>query len=342
MKNSLNNAADPAAFVQQLNVHLLISRCLVLVTELRITEMLATGPRTAGSLATELGLHGDSLYRVLRLVASYGFFAEDEQGRYSATDAGALLQKGVKGTLWERLRLPWQELLWATYAKLPQAVRTGEPAFELAFGEPFFEHLAADPELNLIFDSSMARFSNAENPLVAAAYPFDRHERVVDVGGGQGGLLAEILKRHSRIHGVLFDQPQVVTTPNYLKSADLAGRWEVAAGTFFESVPRGAGVYTLKRILHDWSNEQAGTILRSVRAALPHGGRVLVIDAVLEAGNAPDPNKYMDVNMLALLRGRERSEREFRELFSSADLRLVRVIALPPPATVSIVEACAN
>jgi hypothetical protein len=142
------------------------------------------------------------------------------------------------------------------------------------------------------------------------------------------------------VQGVLFDQPQVVAAPNYLKTPALEGRWETAGGNFFESVPAGAGLYVLKRIVHDWPNAQAAKILRCVREAVPRDGRVLVIDAVIEAGNLPDPNKFMDVNIMALLRGRERSEREFAELLGSAGLHLEQVIRLAAPATVSLIEAC--
>jgi hypothetical protein len=339
MNQDLRDSESALAFIQQLNVNLLVVRCLALVTELRITERLEGGPKRAEALALELGMHADSLYRVLRLVASYGFFAEDSEGRFAITPVAQLLEKGVEGSLWDRLRLPWQDLLWATYSKLPQSVQTGVPAFELAFGEPFFDHLAADPELNLIFDRSMARFSSGENVLVAAAYPFEGHPQVIDVGGGQGGLLAEILQRHASVQGVLFDQAQVVAAPNYLKLVELEGRWRTVEGNFFDAVPAGGSLYVLKRIIHDWPDVQAGQILRRIRAVMPESGRLLVIDAVLGAGNEPDPNKFMDVNIMALLRGRERSEREFRALLAAAGFELLRVIALPRPASVSVIEA---
>jgi hypothetical protein len=185
----------------------------------------------------------------------------------------------------------------------------------------------------------MARISHVENPIIARSFPFDRHGWAIDVGGGQGGLLAAVLDEHPGVRGVLFDQPQVIAAPEMLADARYAGRWEAVAGDFFRTVPPGGDVYLLKRIVHDWDDDSALVILGNCRDALRGDARLLVIDAVMKAGNEPDVNKYMDVNIMTLTGGRERTENEFRRLCDAAGLTVRRITPLPAPATLSIIEA---
>jgi hypothetical protein len=178
-----------------------------------------------------------------------------------------------------------------------------------------------------------------ENPLIAATYPFMAESLVVDVGGGRGGLLSAILDRHPTVRGILFDQPQVVAAPDRLADGRFTGRWEPLAGDFFSAVPPAGDIYLLKRIIHDWDDSRALAILRNCRTAMGRDARLLIVDAVMLPGNAPDPNKFMDVNIMTMTPGRERTEAEFRQLCASAGLRVLRLLPLPSPATLSIVEA---
>jgi hypothetical protein len=178
--------------------------------------------------------------------------------------------------------------------------------------------------------------SGPENAALAAAYPF--RGTVVDVGGGRGGLLAAVLRRYPDVRGVLFDQAQVLEDTGQLLVQAQLDRCGLCAGDFFGSVPAAGDVYVLKRVLHDWPDAEALRILRACRAALQPQARLLVIDAVLEDGNAPDPNKMLDVGIMALTRGRERSAAECRQLFDAAGLRLRRIIPPTPPSSLSIVE----
>ena len=182
----------------------------------------------------------------------------------------------------------------------------------------------------------MANFAEAENPAIAGAYDYARFGHIVDVGGGQGGLLAEILKRHPTVRGILFDLPQVIRNPAYLSKEGFAERWTTVGGDFFQSVPTGGDAYVLKRILHDWSDEQCVRILRCCRAAMGDRARLLVVDAVVPAGNTPHPGKVMDILMM-VLGGCERTEQEFSTLFAKAGLQLTTITTTP--STLSIVEA---
>ena len=337
-RGSPDSGADVAAFLQELNTHTLLLRCLGAVAEQGIADRLAPGPKTVAELATGAGLQEEPLYRVLRFVASFGFFREDESGRFHLTPRAEALRVGVAGSVRERLRRPWQELLWRTYEHLPDMLRTGDTAFDLAHGRSFFEYLASHPDLNTVFDRSMARLSQLENPTIAASYPFARHAWIVDVGGGQGGLLAAVLEHHPAVRGVLFDQPQVVAAPEQLADPRFEGRWEAASGDFFRSIPPGGDLYLLKRIVHDWDDGRALAVLNACREALRGEARLLIIDAVMKPGNEPDANKFVDVNIMALTGGRERTEHEFRRLCDSAGLQVHAVMPLPAPATLSIIE----
>ena len=308
------------------------------MAEYGIADRLASGPRTAAELAAGAGLHEETLYRVLRFLASCGFFREEASGHFHLTPRAGALRLGVPGSVRDRLRRPWQELLWRSYERIPEMLRSGEAAFDLAHGRSLFEYLASQPELNTIFDRTMARLSQLENPIIAASYEFGHHGWIVDVGGGQGGLLAAVLEHHPGVHGVLFDQPQVVAAPEQLADPRFEGRWEAAAGDFFRSIPPGGDLYLLKRILHDWDDARVLAILTACREALRDQARLLIIDAVMKPGNEPDANKFMDVNIMVLTGGRERTASEFERLCTAAGLKIHGVIPLPAPATLSIIE----
>ena len=216
------------------------------------------------------------------------------------------------------------------------SVRTGEAVFQKVRGVPFFDYLASNPEANARFNQGMANVSSVENSAVAGVYDFGSFRNIVDVGGGKGGLIAEILKAYPSARGVLFDLPQVVANPDYITKAAVQDRCEIAPGDFFEAVPRGANAYVLKRVIHDWNDQRCQTILRRCRDAVAEGGRVIVVEAVVPAGNEPHLSKISDLLMLVLGGGQERTEKEFRQLFESSGLKLSRII--PTPSMMSIIE----
>jgi hypothetical protein len=330
----------PRAFMFQIWRHVLLARALGITAELGIADLVADSPKNAGELATATGAHAESLYRVLRMLASHEVFVEDDQGRFHLTPRAAVLQTEHDESVRAVLRLAWQDVAWDTLRQLPHAVMTGEAAFDHAFGMPQFDYMAKHPDVNAAYDASMAVVSGPENAVIAQAYDFGQFTHVVDVAGGRGGLLAAVLHAYPMVQGILYEQPQVVAEPTYLRNAGLLERCDLIGGEgFFASIPQGWEVYTLKRIIHDWDDTASITILQQCRKAMAPEGRILVIDGIVRPGNAPDPIKDMDVMMLALHRGgRERTEAEFRTLFQKAELQLARVIPVPLPSTLSIIE----
>jgi hypothetical protein len=296
-------------------------RCLSVVAELGVADALADGALPLDELAARCGADPLTLGRVLRLLAPSGVFHEGPPVVFALGPLGHGLRSGVPGSVRDRLRAAWQDLAWSAYGALPAAVRTGRSAFDLAFGMPVFDYFAVHPEYGAAFDRAMARVSAPEDAAIAAAFDFSAARRIVDVGGGRGGLLRAVLARHPQATGVLLDRTGVIADVD--AASFPAGRLAVQAGDFFASVPPGGDLYLLKRILHDWSDADAIGILRNIRAVLGAGGQgVLVIEAILGDGNEPDPVKVQDINMLALTPGRERRRDEFNVLFAAAGLRL--------------------
>lgn len=328
----------PKEFLFDITGQLLLARALGIAADLGIADMVAEGPKSMGALAEVTGCDHDALYRLLRMLGGHGVFEEDEQGRIALTPRAELLKVDHPDSMREMFMVGWQDIQWKTYLALPEAVRTGEVAFEIAHQQGFFDYLAEHPELNAIFDRRMSVVSKGENVQIAEAYAFAEHAPVIDIGGGQGGLLAAILGQHPGTVAALFDQPQVLADLTDLVATGLVDAVARIAGDFFHEVPAGFTLYMMKRIIHDWDDERAVAILRNCRNAMSQTSRVLVIDAVMKPGNDPDPNKTLDLSIMALTPGRERTEDEFAALFAAAGLRLIRVIPTEDPSTLSLVE----
>lgn len=320
-----------------------ISQLVFVAAHLGIADQLARGPRTAAALAKKVGADPAALYRVLRALASAGVFAETPAGAFRLTPLGATLRSDVPGSLHAFARMMIDGYNWEAWQELLDGVRTGLMPFTQVHGQAIFEYLRDHPEDDRIFSASMASISGPENAAIARAFDFRRFRTLVDVGGAHGHLLATILGRHRRLRGVLYDQPQVVAgaaASGFIKAKAVAGRIEVEGGNFFNAVPQGADAYILKYIIHDWTDDQCARILGHCRRAMAPGGRVLVVEHVIRPGNAPDWGKLLDINMLVLTGGRERTKQEFAALFARAGLRLRRVHATG--AAVSILEAAAG
>ncbi|MFD9074056.1 methyltransferase [Streptomyces lasiicapitis] len=290
----------------------------------RVADHLAEGPLPVDELARRAEVHADSLRRVLRLLASRGVFRETEPGVFELTPAAHTL-RDVPGSLRDGVLFATGETMTRSFGVLEDAVREGKPGFEIAYGALFFDHLSGNPEDQESFDKGMSSLSGPLNDIIATAYPFPAGGTVVDVAGGQGGLLRAVLQHHPGLSGVLFDQEQTVAG-HLLDVKELAGRWRVESGDFFRAVPEGGDLYVLKNILHDWSDEHSLRILASIRAVIPPTGRLLVVDTVMPEGNDPDPSKVVDIIMLNVASGRERTEDEFNSLFQQAGFTLTRIV----------------
>ncbi|MBB5120321.1 SAM-dependent methyltransferase [Streptomyces eurocidicus] len=330
-------AADAALLVDMALGHL-ASAALRTAVEYRVADHLADGPLHPEELARRTGTRGAHLCRVLRFLASRGVFREDDEGAFHLTPAAALLRTGVPGSQHPGIVMITDDMYRRTSGGLAETVRTGEPSFPRFYGAPYFAYLESDDAARKVFDAGMAAFSAPADALVAEVYDFPATGTVVDVGGGQGGLLRQILEHHPGLHGVLFDR-EVTAVDHTLDAPHLAGRWSVEAGDFFTSVPAGGDLYVLKQILHDWDDTDGLRILRSCRAAMTPGSRLLVIDPLIPPGNDPHPGKALDLAMMTLFESAERNIDELDALLSRAGLRRTRLV--PTPSPTSIVEAVA-
>jgi hypothetical protein len=313
-----------------------ISQAIYVAAKLQIADLLAEGPRSAEELAGATGTHGRTLYRLLRALASVGVYTEAEPGRFGLTPLAEGLRREVPGSQWAMAVMMGEEHFRA-WGDLLESVRTGETAFDRIFGQPIFAYLAEHPEQARLFDEAMVAIHGRETQATLAAYRFDGVGTLADVGGGNGSNLIGILAAYPSMRGVLFDLPHVVERAGAnLRAAGLADRCEAVAGSFFDSVPVKADAYVLRHIIHDWDDAKSAQILRNIRQSMPEGSKLLVIEHVLPPGDVPSFGKLLDLNMLVMPGGVERTEDEFRQLYESAGFRLTRVV--PTDGDLSVVE----
>ena len=225
-----------------------------------------------------------------------------------------------------------------TWADLEYSIRTGKPAFDKVFGKPVFEHIAGDPRSAKIFDEAMVGIHGQETLAMLEAYDFSGITTLADIGGGNGSLLTATLQRYPKLRGLLYDRPHVVERAKPLiQQAGVADRCAVAGGSFFESIPGGADAYLMRHIIHDWNDQQSKTILSNVRKVIPPNGKLLLVETVIPAGNEPNFAKLLDLNMLVLPGGQERTEKEYRALFDATGFKLNRIV--PTKGGIDVIEA---
>ncbi len=312
------------------------------VARLSIADHLAKGPKSTADLARASGAHAPTLFRLLRMLASQGIFRETDDGRFENTPLSETLRADVPASMKPFAIMMVDGPSVAAWNDLLETVKTGEEAFQRVHGMGGFEYMAAHPDKAREFGEAMTSISGMENPAIAEAYDFRGIQKIVDLGGGHGSLLSAILARNPDLRGVVYDRVEVVENAKkdvHVRAKGVEGRIELVAGNFFESVPAGADAYVMKYILHDWSDAQSKAILENCRRAMAKGGRVLVLDTVIPKGNDPHWGKMLDMNMLVVTPGRERTETEFRDLFASAGLKLARVV--PTACPLSVVEGFA-
>lgn len=317
------------------------TQCLFVAAKLGIADLLAAGPRTVDDLGEETDTNAEALYRVLRLLASLDVFVELAPRQFALTPMAELLQADAPCSFRDYAIVHGSEWYNRAWAHLLYSVEKNEPAFDLACGLSLFDYMEQHPDAATDFNNSMTALSRFEAAGVSAAYDFSGVGTVVDVGGGHGRLLTEILAAYPALNGILYDRPNVVDMARpHLESSEHGARCEVVGGDFFASVPSGGDAYLLKHIIHDWDDERSAVILRNCREAMNDGGRVLVVEGVMPPGNEPSNSKLWDVVMLALTSGgRERTAEEYAELYAQAGLKVTRVV--PTHAVVSVVEGIA-
>jgi hypothetical protein len=327
----------PAAQLIQMAMGGVVSQIVFVAARLGIADQLAT-PRTPADVAQSIGAHPQSLYRFMRTLAGFGILTETDGQKFALTPVGEALKTGAPGAARSTLLTFGGDLFRSAFAELEYSVRTGKVGFEKANGMNVFDVLATRPEEAQMFSETMVGFHGAEPPTIAEAYDFSKIGTIVDVGGATGNMLAAILGRYSEPKGVLFDLPHVVTgAPALLEEHGVASRVSLASGNFFESVPSGGDAYILSHIIHDWSEEQCLAILGNIRKAMSPSSRLLIVEFVLPTGNTPHPGKVLDMVMLCLPGGTERTPAEYSTLLAKAGFRMSRVV--PTASAASIVEA---
>ncbi len=315
-----------------------MSRAVWVAAKLGLADLLKSGPKTAEELAQATSTHAPSLFRILRALASAGVFKKENDGRFGLTPLSETLITDAPGsTRWFIISELGQEH-YPAWGNLMHSVKTGEVAFDDFFGMDIWKYFSQNPEDAAVFNDSMSANTAAVNEAITSLYDFSKFNKIVDVGGGHGGLITSILQKNADVAGVLFDAPEVIEGARAkLEAAGVADRCEAVAGNFFEAVPEGGDAYVMKWIIHDWEDEKAITILKNCRQHTQSGDRLIIVDCVVPENDEPDFSKTFDLNMLVMTGGKERTAAEFQELLAAAGFKLLRVIPtdLPP----SIVEA---
>jgi O-methyltransferase/methyltransferase family protein len=316
---------------------LALHQSLHVAASLGIADLLKDGERTAADLATALGVHADALYRMLRFLCGHGVFQESG-GQFANSTLSECLRSDVPDSIRSIVVFRGRPYYFAAFGELLFSVETGQPAGEKVLGTGGFEYLRRHPEEGRIFDEAMSAISGLWATAIAGAYDFGRWGSLMDVGGGNGALLAAILGAHRGLRGVLADQAHVLERPRHrdLGSPEVASRLRVEACDFFEAIPSGCRALLMKNIIHDWDDARAGQILRNCRRAVPEDGAVLLVEYRLGDDNVRSLGKAVDLAMLAVTGGRERTVEEHRRLLASCRLRLDRTF---PCGDVMILEA---
>jgi hypothetical protein len=304
------------------------TQLLAVAARLQLADLLQDGPRSSAELAAATGANADALVRLLRTLASLGVFAEPAPDQFALTPLAALLQRDHPQSLWAVSRMAGEEQ-YRAWGGLYDSVMTGAPAFPQIYGMRRFEYLAQHPDAEAIFSQGMSEKVRLSATAFATAYPFPAGGAVVDVGGGHGVLLSAALRAHPSVRGVLFDQPQVVAgAAATLEAAGVAERCALVGGDFFVAVPSDGAVYVLCEVIHDWDDVHALQILRRCAEAMAPDAKIVLVEKVITSGAAALSAHLLDLHMLVMHGGRERTIEEFARLFAAAGLRLTRTMPL--------------
>jgi hypothetical protein len=311
----------------------MISQAVYVAAKFAIFDLLGDVPKTSVEIADSIGAHEPSLRRLLLALTTVNLLTENN-GQFVATRMGEQLRSDHPQS-WRpfALTVGWP-VNWKPWGELEHTILTGKPAFDHVHAIPFFEYFEQHPQDSAAFNAAMTSLSNNDLRAILAAYDFSGFTKIVDVGGGHGLLLCGILERYSQAQGVLCDLPSVVENAYHIRNTAVEARCEVVGVDMFQSVPAGGDVYILKSILHDWNDDESVQILRNCRQAISTHGKLLHIGEVIKPSNEPDFAKWLDLNMLVQLTGRERTEPEFRELYAKAGFRLTQVIPTEGPTIV--------
>jgi SAM-dependent methyltransferase len=336
---SSTNASPPPpqAVLSQMITGYWITGSIHAAARLDVASAIGDAPRAIAEVASAVGADVEALYRLMRALAALGIFAEGPGRTFSHTPLSLALRPGVPGSM-HGLAVMTGLLHLRAWPEVVHTVRTGETAFKKVFGQELFAHITTDAEAGKAFDDAMAGYTASSAAAIVASYDFSPFRTIVDVGGGNGALLAAILTRVPAATGVTFDlPPSTARARAALAAQGLAGRCEVVGGDFFESVPAGGDAYLMKNILHDWDDERSVAILRNVRKVIKVDGRLLAVEGIIDPRNAAGAgNKLLDLNMMVMTGGRERTADELAALYRASGFEVLRIVPAGP--AMSIIE----
>jgi len=331
-------APDPSTELMRMINWYQVSQALHVAATLGVADQLKDGQKSCDVMARACGVHPPSLYRLLRALAAVGVFHESANKEFSLTPLGVCLTSDAPGS--RRNYARWIGTLgqWYSWGNLLHSIKSGESASEFTHGKDAWTYRMQHPEEQAVFNSAMTGNSRSEAQAVLEAYNFSRFDCIVDVGGGQGLLLKEILLAYPTARGILFDQPQVIASAHQVPTpAELAQRYRLVAGSFFESLPEDGDAYLMKAILHDWDDNRSKEILRACRRAMPTKATLLVIERVVGPPNEGPEGKFSDLNMMVQYAASERTHQEFYDLLKSGGFQMTEI--LPTRSPLSIVVA---
>jgi O-methyltransferase domain/Dimerisation domain len=327
---------QPSEQLMQLTTGYMVSAALYTATKLGIADLLKNGAKSTRQLAAATATNEDALYRLLRALASVGVFSESAPRVFELTPIAEPLRSDRDDSFRDMVLWMADSFHFRNYPEMLHSVKTGETIVEKVYGDSCFDHLSKDKELGEVFNRAMTMFSKMLTPAALEAYDFSwlNGKTLVDIGGGHGHLLTAILKKYPDIRGIVFDLEHVLAgAKTRIAEHGLAGRCETAGGDFFADVPAG-DAYIMKHIIHDWNDEKALAILKNCHRAGRGNPKVILMEAVLKPGNDPSFAKWLDLEMLLIPGGRERTEAEFAKLFDRAGFRLSRVLQTKSPACI--------
>lgn len=304
----------------------LVTKAIYVANEMGISDKLENGGKNVSELADLCDADASSLYRLLRLLASYGIYSEVEEGRFCNTPiARAMMSR--RGTLNSFIKMFSSEWNQKPFSSLLAAVKTGESAFELSMGTTFFDYMNKAKSAESLFNDVMTDFLSPVHKASADAYDFKKFNKIVDVGGGHGSLMSEILNRNTNVSGIIYDLPSVIEgTKVNINNLGLSDKIEVTAGDFFESIPKGGDAYVLCRVLHDWEDDKCIKILKNCREAINPDGKLIVVEQIIYPGNERSFTKVTDLWMMMMFHhGRERTQKEFEKIFELSGFKLEEI-----------------
>ncbi|ORW96185.1 hydroxyneurosporene methyltransferase [Mycobacterium sp. IEC1808] len=320
-------AAHPAQAMEELVLAAWISQSITAAADLGLADALAAGPLSLNELGGQVGADPDALGRLLRALISKGIFARRDDGRYELTPLANQLRTDVPASMAAMARFVGSRQHREHWSLLTDAIKTGTSGVPALRGKSFFDYLGDEPEFAQIFNDAMTGLSGLSIGPVVDAYDFTRFATIVDVAGGHGRLLAAILASAPDAHGVLYDLPEVIAGASaLLRENGVAERVRLAEGSFFDGVPVGGEAYVLKHIIHDWDDEPSVRILRNIRSAAAPGAAVLLVETVMPEDDCESVAKWVDIEMLVINNGRERTAEEYRRLLDEAGFEMIGVV----------------